>query len=660
MAMDFFEHQEQARRQTTWLVVLFILAVLAIIAAVYGSVVAGLMLANSNTISWNDPRLILGVTTVVGLVVLMGTLYKLASLSAGGAAVAESLGGRLIQRNTHDPDEQKALNIVDEMAIAAGMAVPPIYVVQGSGINAFAAGFSTDDAVVGITQGAIRRLSRDELQGVIAHEFSHILNGDMRLNLRLVGVLHGILIIGLIGVSLIRSLRYMSHSRSSSNRKGGGGQIILLILALGVILSVIGYVGVFFGNVIKSAVSRQREYLADAAAVQFTRNPDGIAGALKKLGSTGGSIDHPRASELSHLYFAPGVFILFGNLLDSHPPLPKRILRINPSWDGVFPAAEKVELIPSTKDDFAAEQNRRREHQQQRSQQMIAILTGAGAAELATVGILGDSAIRNVSQVRQDKVAYASLLRNAIPPNITEAASDPYGSRAILYSFLLAKEARLREHQLDLITRLADETVAGLTHHLADTIPTLPTELRLPIVEISLPSLRQLSKPQFDRVLRVIDQLITADNQTTLREWALKRMVRRQYDIVHAHHQDPWGNARLTDHPSEVTRLLSLIAHAGSSNPAQAAQAFSHGAPLLDLTVNQPLPANLCRLDQFDTTIEPLSQLRPLEKRRLLEAAAKIIAADRVATAEEAELLRVIADTLAVPMPPILPGQKLT
>ena len=283
--MNFFEAQDSARRNTWRLAALFIAAVTALIvmtnllvAAVYawtsnyampGSASIVDLLAGLPGQYW------LFISTGVLGVVGVASLYKYMVLRGGGRTIAEALGGSLISRNTTDPLQQRTLNVVEEMAIASGIAVPPVYLINQPSINAFAAGFTPDDAVIGVNQGTIELLNRDELQGVIGHEFSHILNGDTRINLRLIAILHGILFIGMIGYGILRGVGMGARSRRSNSSSGG-----LPVLALALGLLIIGYAGTFFGNLIKAAVSRQREFLADAAAVQFTRNADGSCGAI--------------------------------------------------------------------------------------------------------------------------------------------------------------------------------------------------------------------------------------------------------------------------------------------------------------------------------------------------------------------------------------------
>ena len=311
--MDFFERQETARRNSGRLVLLFVVAVAATMAAVH-LLVAGVLGGGR----FLDPRLMLASVGSVAAVVLIGSWVKMAQMGHGGAAVAAALGGRQITPSTGDPEERRVLNVVEEMAIASGLPVPPVYVMEEDAINAFAAGNTPRDAVIGVTRGCIRHLTRDELQGVVAHEFSHVFHQDMRLNMRLVGWLGGIVAISMIGRVMLRALGSGRRSRGKND-----GAALMAVLGLGLFL--IGIVGYFFGRIIQSAVSRQREYLADASAVQYTRNPDGIAGALEKIASGAGSrLDAPAAAEFSHFLFADGVASLFA----THPPLQERIRRI--------------------------------------------------------------------------------------------------------------------------------------------------------------------------------------------------------------------------------------------------------------------------------------------------------------------------------------------
>ncbi len=322
--MDFFEQQAKAHRKTKWLVIYFVMAVAAMIAANYICMMLFFYVGMQKDphhryddeprprISFWDSRVFVGVSIITIAIVGIGSAYKTSALSSGGSAVSEMMGGRLINTNTTDADERKLLNVIEEMSIASGVPMPQVYVMdEENGINAFAAGHKPGDATVSVTRGCMKLLSRDELKGVIGHEFSHILNGDMRLNLRLMGTIFGILCLAILGRILLQTVR-------------GGDRGKNPLPIVGLVLLIIGYIGVFFGRLIQAAVSRQREFLADASSVQFTRNPGGITGALKKiggLGEMGSRLSHAHAEELSHMFFGNGVSEAFIGLLETHPPL---------------------------------------------------------------------------------------------------------------------------------------------------------------------------------------------------------------------------------------------------------------------------------------------------------------------------------------------------
>lgn len=341
--MNFYIHQDKARGRTAFL--LFLLA--GAFAFLFALVQGLLFLVYKDRL--NDPAyptLAAGLTGLMILVVGGGSMVRTIQLSfGGGKLVAESMGGRLLQRSAiQDPRERRLLNIVEEMALASGIPVPPVYLIDEDGINAFAAGYSPSDAVIGVTRGCLKLLKRDELQGVIAHEFSHIFNGDMKLNIRLMGLVFGLLVLSLLGQILVRIIleSRSGRSRSSSSGKDNTVAIILVLFLIGLTLWLLGLLGQGIARIIQAAISREREYLADASAVQFTRNPDGIAGALKKIGafSGHGSIKRVETSEVNHMLFACGLGKAAMFSLDSHPPLPERIRRIDPQWDGTYPQIE--------------------------------------------------------------------------------------------------------------------------------------------------------------------------------------------------------------------------------------------------------------------------------------------------------------------------------
>ena len=463
--MDFFDHQERARRNTVLLTIYFVLAIIMIIACVYLAVLGILVFATDGTeqpIPFNrwHPELLGSVVVVVGIIVATGSLYMIWMLGGHGETVAIALGGVKVPANTTALDERILLNVVEEMALASGTPVPPVYILENeSGINAFAAGTSPQNAVIGITRGAIATLRRDELQGVIAHEFSHILNGDMKLNLRLMGLLHGILLIALIGYLFIRYLSFasMRGSSRSDDNKGAAGVVAALFL-LGSALIVIGYVGVFFANMIKSAVSRQREFLADASAVQFTRNPNGISDALKRIGGwkQHARLTNARASESSHMFFGEGVASF---LFATHPPLPVRIKRIEPNFQGIFPKTEPVthsvsELIdPNSlamaRASFAGGSTAVGTRTGRAAIAGGAVVASGAAASVHEAALAGadqlerqpEKAVSHIGEPRPEHLVHAHNLVDELAPILAEDIRDPLGAVAIIYALLLAPKS---------------------------------------------------------------------------------------------------------------------------------------------------------------------------------------------------------------------------
>ncbi len=510
--MDFFQSQDVARHNTTKLVVFFVLAVVAMIILTNLLVMFSLGYLNTEAAAPQpfDWQLFLVIGAGVVALVVLGSAYKVMSLSGGGARIAELMNGQLIVDGSDDPDKQRILNVVEEMAIAAGTPVPPVYLLEESAINAFAAGYSTSDAVIGVTTGAIRKLSRDELQGVVAHEFSHILNGDMRLNIRLMGILHGILLLGLIGYYILR------FSPRSRNSKGGGG-----VMALGFGLIVIGYAGTFFGNLIKASVSRQREYLADAAAVQFTRNPEGISGALIRIGAgnSAGILENPKSSEISHAFFCQAVSSTFESLMATHPPLAQRIKRIVPTWNGEFTVAQPSRSAVSSKAKAkSVDQQRRKDIG----------MTMAGAAVLSQRQVM-----QQVGNPTSAHFAYAHNFIKTLPADIKKAAHDPYGARALVYCLVLDVDENERQKQLKFLQKAADTGVYAEVETLCRSIGQLKTPQRLPLIDMTLGTLRQLSAQQYQLFKKNLVGLVEADGKIDLFECLCRLRINGDfYELV--------------------------------------------------------------------------------------------------------------------------------
>jgi Zn-dependent protease with chaperone function len=641
MATDFFDRQDAARRNTTRLVVLFVLAVVAIMVSIHVLLAGALGYLTYDERAaggpdWSlltDPGIALLAFAGTLIVVGGGSLFKVAQLRGGGRVVAEQLGGRLLNPDTADPSERQLMNVVEEMAIAAGTTAPPVYLLeQEEGINAFAAGFTPDGAVIGVTRGAAQRLSRDELQGVIAHEFSHILNGDMRLNIRLIGLLHGILIIGMLGYFI---LRMTAFSGGRARRSRDQGNAALPMLAIGAGLMVVGFFGTFFGNLIKAAVSRQREFLADAAAVQFTRQPDGIAGALKKIGgvATGSTIQSPNAPEASHMFFGRATSG-FSALFSTHPPLPDRIRRIDPSWDGTFPDAAPG--APPVGAHHAA---------------AAGFAPGPGAGRVTSAA----QALDHVGRPTDAHIDYAARLLDGLPDRIRAAAHEPYGARALVYTLLLDRDAEMRRKQLQHLERAADPGVFEETLRLVPAVAQLQTLARLPVAEIALPALRQLTASQYRLFKQNVAVLVEADERIDLFEWSLQRILLHDLEARHGGVTPPRvRHHALASLQPQCELLFSMLAHAGHRDAQAAGKAFEAARQVLGLPQARMRAIGDTGLSALDTAMADLEEAAPQIKRRVLEAAVACIAADQQLTATEAELLRAISASLGVPMPPLL------
>ncbi len=645
--MNFFESQDRARKHTFQLVSLFVLAVVTLIImtnllvmVVFGYINTEQVQSGEALLGQIDWQTFATVGAAVGVVVVVGSLYKMMALSAGGKAVAESLGGKLIPRNTDDPKQHKLLNVVEEISIASGTPAPPVYVLANeAGINAFAAGFSPRDAVIGVTQGTIDHLSREQLQGVIAHEFSHIFNGDMRLNIRLIGVLNGILIIGIVGY-------YLLYSTSFSRRGRGNGKGAAAMMALAIGLMVIGYAGTFFGGLIKSAVSRQREYLADASAVQFTRNPDGIAGALKRIGGleSGSKVEHPGASEVSHAFFAQGISGFMQALSATHPPLAKRILRIDPHWDGKFDTSDK----PDSRRDEEKAAKKETMTRAELAQKVATVVTGAAMADVA-------NAIDQIGNPGQETISHARSLIAELPEPIKEAAREPYGARAVIYSLVLDKEPEIRDRQLKHLREHSDPDVFVLTQNLIAQMKGLDIKYRLPLIDIAIPALKQLSLNQYQDFRDNLIALIEMDARVELLEWTLQKILFNHLDgQFFKLKQAPRRYFDAGQLKQEIELLLSVMAYAGDQDQNEIEAAFGAAIKTLEISGLQLVAKNEIKLSVLERSLQKLANLKPLDKPRLLIACATSAVHDQNISTVEVELLRAFADVLDCPMPPII------
>jgi Zn-dependent protease with chaperone function len=671
--MDFFDRQEHARRQTRLLLAYFAAAVVVIIVVGYlifaslvlpfmkplphGPKIPNFALAAAWLVGeailhplyylrWTwDPRLFAGFAAGSTLIVALGSFYKMRQLAAGGRVVAELLGGRRIEPNPVEPDGQKLRNVVEEMAIASGSPVPETYVLDNErGINAFAAGHTRSDIAIGVTRGCLKLLSRDELQGVIAHEFSHILSGDTRLNMRLMGIAHGVLWPVILGRVLVRG----------SNRPSEPGESILdgeasvlrtpAILA-GYLLLAAGSIGLPFVRLIKSAICREREWLADAAAVQFTRYPDGIAGALKKIGGLlkQGRLDTPYAETASHLYFANSSFTPWFGFLSTHPPLARRVRAIDPVFDGQFP---KVIALTASQ----------AEREQRYERAVGHVLTVDQAQPDLLLSTTGSPAIEHIRR--------AAALRLGLGEKISAASRSPDGARAIVYSLLLSSEGPTRSGQLECLAQKLGSGACQQVEALLSEVQSLDRRVKLPLLDLTLPALRHLEPDDYRKFAQLVRELVEYDRAIDLFEYTLQKVLFRHLQSYY----EPMPRASrrhsfLESLLPECAVLLSALAHIGQEEEPAISTAFQCGASYLDVPEGtvQLLSGEARSLARVNSALDRLAEASPSVKRNVLLACAHAVAADGQVLYREAELLRAIADALDCPIPPFvraLEGQR--
>jgi Zn-dependent protease with chaperone function len=563
--MDFFSQQDNARRQTGFLVAYLSGVVIMTILLVY---FLPLLLFRTTwsleqPFRWWYPQLFFSICGITLLVVVCGSLHRIGQLRYnGGEGIARLLGGQPIHTGTTDFFEQRLRNVVEEMAIASGVSIPDVYILPRElGINAFAAGHTQETAVIAVTYGAMTGLTREELQGVIAHEFSHLLNGDVRLNTSLIGILHGLLLISLIGHFLI--------ARASDRPDRGTFPLFFG----GILLIIVGSIGHLGAKIIKAAISRSREQLADASAVQFTRNPLGLGNALIKIGGleTGSRIQSPHAEQASHMFFSQA---MRSSIFDSHPPLVQRIGWLLPHFDGQFPTVtlEKLQHYLQQKEKAPAAKR----------PDLTDLLTDP--IKMATAAaILGDAAppkprtqkanqprqpeqlLETIGAPMQQHAEHARALIDSIPSAIRNQTTDPFGAQAIVYLLLLDSDPAIQNRQLEALEAAIDAPTKRAMNEIWRASDAIQSEQRLPLLELTLPALRQLSELQYSTFRHLIKVLADADQQMSLFEYCLQRLVIRNLD-AHFFEQkkEPVNYYNIRGLQDETSTILSVLARVGT------------------------------------------------------------------------------------------------
>ncbi|HEV7605934.1 MAG TPA: M48 family metallopeptidase [Steroidobacteraceae bacterium] len=634
--MDFYARQEAARRTTRWLLVAFLISVGLVVLAIDAVMV---VLVGASEPGRSPAGAVLATSVVVLAIICGASLFKTLSLRAGGGVVARSLGGTRIDRSTGDLALKRLHNVVEEMAIASGVTMPEVYVLENEdGINAFAAGNSPADAAIAVTRGAATRLKREELQGVVAHEFSHILNGDMRLNLRLLGW-----IFGLLAVAIVARIVLQSSPRSSGRgRKDGAGALMLAALAV----MVLGYIGVFFGRLLQAAVSRNRERLADASAVQFTRNPVGLSGALLKIAglNAGSRLVTPQAEEVAHMLFAAGL----PRLMATHPSLEERLKALDPA----FRASE----LPALAAVAARDAERQRAEDAGRGPRGQP--EGAAASAFAPLdersirGSMAHDIAGLAGTIASENVRYAETARVAIPEGLRDFTESADHARTLVLIVLVSKEPDVLAEQRRILERAYGEEFTARVLGMQALADSLAPALRLPAVQQLFPALRRLSLTERQQLRDVVAALANADARIDVFECCLTLLLATSLDELEA--GTLHGNASLMQEIEAVHTMFAILAAQGTGDDAIARRAYEAGISVV-LPEHRPAYREVVQWPKaLADALARLANLRPFAKKVLIEGLVRCIAHDQKLSVEEGELLRTVCAVLHCPLPPIL------
>jgi Zn-dependent protease with chaperone function len=646
--VDFFGAQARARQQSRLLGWGFSLSVLAVVLALDAVVLMGLRIKNAtgrnaepfegSLVEWAlvHPGTLLLVSLLVGGFIGIASLTRILQLREGGGYVARSLGGVRVERSTPDPRRRQLHNVVEEMALASGVPVPEVYVLEkDDSINAFAAGHTPANAAVAVTRGALVNLNREQLQGVIAHEFSHILNGDMRLSIRLMGMVFGLMAVATAGRLLLR----LAGSSGASRRERG----VLPLAVMGMAIAVVGQIGFWAGRVLQAWISRKRECLADASAVQFTRNPDGLRDALVRIAAQDGSPDPAGTGkeEVAHLLFAPSS----QRMLATHPPLLERVRELDP------------QVTPERFNSMMRQAREQMRRQATVDPTPVATTSTAGAVQLAAIAVpvaaaliadtAGDPAPRHLEQ--------AVAVRRALPSALHASAERPEHAQALLLSLVIFANPAAREQQLTCVREKLGDAMADEVQRVAVATANLEPMLRLPAVLQLIPALRALPAAERLRYVVVLKEVLRMDGTISAFEYALEKIAVRAL-VPREAARDPHGNLAIDDVAPSLGIVFAVLARQGARGDAQARQAYESGISML-LPMHRPAYSIIDDwVAPFDQALEQLCRLRVAAKQLLIEALVRSIAHDEMLAPAEAELLRAICAVLECPLPPLLPA----
>lgn len=643
--MDFFEHQAAARRKTKLLVFYFLCAVVLIVVALnfalWGlfNVTGGFSstsAANGGVplSQWFSEKWFYYITFGSIALIFFGSLYRWISLSDGGKSVARMVNGREILPDTNDRLERRLLNVVEEMSIASGTSVPTVYVMdQEDAINAFVAGIESADTVMVVTRGTLEQLTRQELQGVVAHEFSHIFNADMRINVRLISILAGILILGQAGYFMMRTFRFGGSVRSS---KESGGAVVAIIF-IGIAVYAIGSIGLFFGRLIKAAISRQREFLADASAIQYARDNEGLAGAFVKIQRQSSLLQNSHAEETSHMCIAEPIKLSF-NSLATHPPINKRLEAIMPNW----------KQFMRQKDDEHKRKAKQEAFEEERQQ------AKQGNQSAFDIGGLADT----VGKPTTMHMHAAEALLLALPEVLKTAAHGHHSSSHamhLVFALLLSDHGQVDEESLTAIQAVYGDSSSDRILELASHITKDNRNLRLAILDLAVPSLRRLSKTERQQFFNLLRTLIHQDSHVSQFEYVLYCLIHK--NLIGSGSASVKSIMRFDKVKDELQILLSSVVHSSGQDEETKQKVFKQVYQGFTSSDKELLSATF-EADAFHQALKKLRNLSPMLKKPLLNGLEEAIEQDGVVRHQEVELLRAIAECLDCPIPPLIESMQ--
>jgi Zn-dependent protease with chaperone function len=645
--VDFYAYQAAARRQSRLFVVLFMAAVAAVVIALDAVIFTVLAARSSSSNAYGgpygnapldplgfamrNPDAVLVVSLLIIGVIGLASLFKSAQLRGGGAVVAQSLGGVRVERDTTDPARKRLRNIIEEMAIASGVPVPEIYVLeQEPAINAFAAGHTPANACITVTQGAIDHLNRDELQGVIGHEFSHILNGDMRLNIQLMGAIFGLLVIAIIGRLVFN---FAPRGGNDRDRRGGLGWV-----GVGLAAMVLGYLGLLAGRMLQAAVSRQRERLADASAVQFTRNTTGLKGALMKIAALeeGSKFVAADAEQVAHMLFAPGLDRIFA----THPPLLERIRELDPQFDPAELQALIARGVPNS--DSPATMAAAAPSPAPRP---------AAAAMAGASGFAADAGViaAQVGRPQPANVDQAQATREQIPPVLRNFSDTGAHARSMVLALLVSRDPALRDAQAQRIAQEYGGAELNVVNAAISAAGTLAPMVRLPALLQLFPTLRRLPLPERQRLTTLVMDLIHLDSNIDVFEFCLAKLLETMLNDA-AGNAPPYGTLTLENAVAPVHVMFCTLARCGSDDEREIRAAYTAG--ISGVLARYPDYATYDDWPQrTSAALSALDQLQLPAKQKLIAGLVRTIASDGQLKVEESELLRTTCALLHCPMP---------